>query len=216
MAASSCTPAVTVIIPAFNVALQLPTIFEELDCQTFRDFEAIFVNDGSTDNTGTLLDAYAASRKWVKVLHQANKGCGGARNTGINAATGDFIIFNDADDAVSESHLNDLFYLATSLELEVAMCNGWHFREIPGDSVNKPLVTKNWPEKVMSGREWFETTFNGGEWWGCPWMSMVRKDFLQRYSISFMEGIAFEDNLWNAMIQSRAIRVAYTPKQSYY
>lgn len=216
MNVSRSIPAVTAIIPAFNAALWLPALFEGLDQQTFRDFEAIFVNDGSTDNTGALLDTYAASRTGVKVLHQANGGVGKARNTGVDAAAGTFVVFIDADDAVSPSHLADLYSLATFLDLDVAMCNGWRFYKTPGDAPNEPLVTKPRPEIVMSGIEWYETTFNDEEWWGFPWMTMVRLDFLRRHAILFIEGVNFEDNLWNVMVQSRAARVAYTPKQSYY
>jgi glycosyltransferase involved in cell wall biosynthesis len=208
-------PKVTVVIPAYNAAPWLPTLFEGLDQQTFRDFEVIFVNDGSTDNTGALLDAYAMSRKWVKVLHQKNKGPSAARNIAIEMARGSFIVCVDADDAIAPSHLDDLYSLATSLNLDVAMCNGWRFRKVISDA-DRPIVTKIRPERVMTGAEWFETTFNDGQWWRRPWMMMVRKDLLKRHSISFVEGIASGDSLWNAMLQARAMRVAYTPKQSYY
>jgi heptose III glucuronosyltransferase len=208
-------PAVTVVIPAFNAAPYIPTLLDELDEQIFRDFETIFVNDGSTDETGALLDAYATSREWVKVLHQPNGGVGKARNTGVNAAAGEFILFIDADDAISPSHLADLFSLATSLNLEVALCNGLRFHQTPGD-MNQPIVSLPKPEGVMSGIEWCEKTFNAGEWHVSAWMTMVRRDFLKRHSIHFMEGVYYEDVLWATTVQSKAARIAYTPKFSYY
>jgi len=211
------SPAISVVVPTFNAEPWLLTLLDCLDRQTFRDFEVIFVNDGSTDHTGAMLDAYAASRNWVNVLHQQKRGAGGARNTGINVAKGEYVVFIDADDAASESHLDDLYSLARALDLDVAMCNGWRFHKIPGDSSEKTLVTRIRPEKkVMTGIEWFEWTFNEEEWWGHPWMTMIRLDFLRQHSISFMEGVAFEDNLWNVMVQSRARHVAYTSKPSYY
>ncbi|HON58259.1 MAG TPA: glycosyltransferase [Smithella sp.] len=210
-------PSVSVVIPAYQAEKWLPTLLEGLDRQTFKDFEVIFVNDGSTDNTGVILENYAASRRRVRVIHQVNKGVGAARNTGIEAAKGEYVVFIDADDAISESHLDDLFSLATSLNLEVAMCNGWRFREVPGDDPDARWITKPFPEKkAMSGVEWFELTLNMQEWWGCPWMAMIRMDFLRRHSIGFAEKMAYEDNLWNVMVQTKAKRVAYTSKQSYY
>ena len=68
----------------------------------------------------------------------------------------------------------------------------------------------------MSGVEWFETTLNSGEWWGIARMTMVRREFLHRHAIRFMDGIVHEDVPWTATVQSKAERVAYTPKQSYY
>ncbi len=211
------TPAVTVIIPAFNAAPWIPMIFDGLDQQTFRDFETIFVNNGSTDGTGALLDNYAAFRDRVKVLHQPNRGVSKARNTAVNAAVGEFIVFIDADDAITPSHLSDLFSLATSFNLDVSMCNGWRFRETPGDMNQPPLINIPKPEGVMSGVEWCETTFNAGEWSTSPWMTMVRREFLHQNAIRFLErSYAHEDVLWASTVQSKAARVAYTPKQSYY
>ena len=216
MGGASWPPAVTVVIPAFNASWSLPLLFDCLDRQIFRDFEVIFVDDGSTDGTGALLDAYAATRSHVKVIHQANGGPGKARNAGMDMAAGDYVLFIDADDAVSIHHIGDLHDLAVSLYLDVAMCSGWRFRETPGDCDSEPLVTRAWPQMAMSGIEWFTLTFNEGEWWGYPWMTLIRRDFLRREAIRFAEGTLLEDVLWNALVQSKATRVAYTPKQSYY
>lgn len=139
-----------------------------------------------------------------------------ARNNGVDAASGEYVVFIDADDIISSSHLSDLFSLSTSLNLDVAMCNGWRFQETPGDMDNHPLVVHPKPRGVMSGVEWFETTFNEGDWCGYAWMSMMRLEFLRRQKICFMEGVYFEDLLWAATVQMKAARVAYTPKQSYY
>lgn len=191
-------------------------LLDGLDQQAFSDFETIFVDDGSTDGTGALLDAYAASRERVKVLHQPNGGTSAARNTGVDAASGEFIVFIDADDAISSSHLADLFSLAISSDLDVAMCNGCRFYETPGDALNQPLVTRPRPDDVMSGTEWFEMTINEGEWWGFCWMTMVRREFLNRHAIRFMNGVCIEDVLWAATVQAKAERVVFTTKQSYY
>jgi glycosyltransferase involved in cell wall biosynthesis len=192
-------------------------LFEGLDSQTFRDFETIFVDDGSTDRTGEILDMYAGSRDRVKVFHQPNSGVSTARNTGVDAASGEFVVFIDSDDTVSPSYLADLFHLSTSLDLDVAMCNGWRFHERPGDMNDHPLVVLPKPEGVMSGVDWFETTFNEGEWCGYIYMTMVKREFLRKHAIRFKDGLlAINDLLWVATVQPKADRVAYTPKQSYY
>lgn len=208
---------VSVIIPACNAAPWLPMLFDGLDRQIFRDFETIFIDDGSTDETGALLDAYAASRESVKVLHEPNTGVATARNKGVDTASGKYIVFIDADDAVSSSYLSDLFSLATSMDLDVGMCNGWRFRDKPGDMNDHPLVVRPKPEGVVSGADWLESSLNTGEWPSVIWMTIVRRDFLLRHNIRFMDGLhASSDLLWVATIQSKAQRVAYTPKQSYY
>lgn len=209
--------AVSVVIPAFNSTLWLSMLFNGLDTQTFRNFETIFVDDGSTDGTGALLDAYAASRDRVKVVHQQNQGVSAARNTGIDAASGEFITFIDHDDTVSSTYLADLFSLATSLDLDFAMCNGWRFLETPGDMNDYPIHFHPKPEGVMSGVEWFETTLGEEKFCCNAWTTLVRRELLRKHAIRFKEGTYIgEDVLWSAMVQSKAERVAYTPKQSYY
>ena len=207
---------VSVVIPAFNAAPWLSMLFDGLDHQTFRNFETIFVDDGSTDGTGELLDMYAASRDGVKIVHQPNRGLSEARNAGFDKALGEFIAFIDADDTISPFYLADLFSLATSLDLDFAMCNGWRFHEKPGDMNNHHVFVHPKPEGVMSGVEWFESTLSEGNWHCNAWMTMVRREFLRKHTIRFKEGVYMEDVLWNATVQSKAERVAYTSKQSYY
>lgn len=208
---------VSVIIPAFNASRWLPTLFDGLDSQTFRDFETIFIDDGSTDGTGALLDAYAASRDGVRILHEPNTGVATARNKGVDAASGKYIVFIDADDTVSPSYLADLFSLADAMDVDVGMCNGWRFLDKPGDMNDQPLVVRPKPEGVVSGADWFELSLNDGDWPSVIWMTIVRRDFLLRHKIRFMDGLhASSDLLWVATVQTKAQRMAYTPKQSYY
>lgn len=90
-------PKATVVVPAFNVESTLPHTIEALRAQTYQDFEIVIVDDGSTDATPQIAERYAA-RDGIRLIRQANRGLAGARNTGINAAWGDYIGFCDADD----------------------------------------------------------------------------------------------------------------------
>lgn len=89
-------PKVSVIIPAYNAMNYLPATLESLLNQTFEDFEAIVVNDGSSDETEEWVSQIESPK--VKLISQQNKGLAGARNTGIAHAQGDYIAFLDADD----------------------------------------------------------------------------------------------------------------------
>lgn len=93
-------PNVTVVIPVYNVERYLKKCVDSVLAQTFTDYEIILVDDGSTDNSGILCDEYAASHPCISVIHQQNKGLGGARNTGIAAAKGDYLLFLDSDDSL--------------------------------------------------------------------------------------------------------------------
>jgi len=208
---------ISVIIPAYNVSRWLPDLFAGLDSQTFRGFETIIVNDGSTDNTGSLLMEYAASRDGVKVIHQDNAGVSAARNSGVDAASGTHIVFIDGDDTVGPAYLEDLYRLAIQHDLDFGVCNGCRFREKPGDMDGHFLIVLPKSEEPKTGVEWMEDALSGGEWSGYVYMNIVRRELLCRHQIRFVEKItSHEDLLWNVMVQPNVARMAYTPKYNYY
>lgn len=93
-------PKVSVIVPVYNVEDYLPKCIESIQNQTESDIEIILVDDGSTDDSGAICDRYAAADLRVKVIHQKNGGLSAARNSGIHAATSEFLLFIDSDDYV--------------------------------------------------------------------------------------------------------------------
>lgn len=93
-------PTVSVIIPCYNQARFLSDCVASLQAQTYPYWEAIIVNDGSSDNTSSVAEAFAADDSRIRVIHQANQGLSGARNQGIEMACGEFIQFLDADDLI--------------------------------------------------------------------------------------------------------------------
>lgn len=98
-------PTVSVIVPAYNVEQYLREALESVVAQTRAAHEVLVVNDGSTDGTGAVADAVASEHPNVRVLHQQNGGPGVARNVAIDAATGEFFSFLDADDAMLPDRL---------------------------------------------------------------------------------------------------------------
>ena len=91
-------PLFSVIIPAYNSAAFLPQALDSLLAQTMPGFEAVIVNDGSADNTQTIIDAYCQKDSRFRCIAQANAGVSAARNNGLAAATGEYVTFLDADD----------------------------------------------------------------------------------------------------------------------
>ena len=88
----------SVIIPVYNVEKYLDTCMESVLCQSFSDFEVLLIDDGATDSSGAMCDAWAVKDTRIRVIHQENQGLSGARNTGIREASGDYLMFLDSDD----------------------------------------------------------------------------------------------------------------------
>ena len=98
-------PLVSIIIPAYNAEPFIGLTIDSIKSQTIEDWELVIVDDGSRDKTPTICDAYAARDKRIRVIHKQNGGVSAARNTGIEAATGKYIAFIDADDCIIPQYL---------------------------------------------------------------------------------------------------------------
>ena len=115
-------PRISVIVPVYKVEQFLPACVQSILGQTFADFELILVDDGSPDGCGALCDAYAGQDGRVRVIHQKNGGLSAARNSGIAAATGEFLAFVDADDIVAPDYLEQLYCALRSSGADMALC----------------------------------------------------------------------------------------------
>ena len=105
-------PAVSIIVPCYNVADVLPRAVASVHAQTFPDWELILVNDCSTDGTGSVAGGLAAADPRVRLVDlPENTGSSGARNAGIDAASGEYLVFLDADDEMLPRFLADLLEL---------------------------------------------------------------------------------------------------------
>lgn len=93
-------PLVSIIIPVYNAEKHISACLESCISQTYKNIEIVAVNDGSKDNSGTILDSYSSADKRIKVIHQSNSGAAAARETGILNATGEWVAFVDSDDTL--------------------------------------------------------------------------------------------------------------------
>jgi len=97
---------ISVIVPAYNVEEYIIDCVESICNQSYKNLEIIIIDDGSTDATGEICDAFDDSR--IKVIHQKNQGFSGARNTGILEARGEYLAFVDSDDYIKPDMLEKL------------------------------------------------------------------------------------------------------------
>lgn len=101
-------PAITVVVPVYNVEDYIKKCVDSVLAQSHEDFELLLVDDGSTDESGRICDRLAELDDRIRVIHQENMGLGGARNTGLEAAAGEWLLFLDSDDYLDSSALKTL------------------------------------------------------------------------------------------------------------
>lgn len=109
---SAHTPEISVIIPVYNSENRLPFCLDSIQKQTFKNFEIIAVNDGSTDNSLKILENYAARDSRIRIITQKNSGPAAARNRGLDEATGKWIIMPDSDDYLEPDTFEQALYAA--------------------------------------------------------------------------------------------------------
>ncbi len=117
------SPAISIIIPVYNAYLYLDQCLQSILEQTFKQWEAIVINDGSTDDSLSILIMYANKDSRIKIFHQENKGVSAARNKGLLHARGKFITFCDADDYISPVFLEDLYDKMLLPSVDLVICN---------------------------------------------------------------------------------------------
>lgn len=197
-------PALSLIVPVYNVARWLDACVESLLRQDIDDYEILLVDDGSTDGSGALADAWAEKSVRIRVLHQPNAGLGAARNSGVAASTGRYVQFVDSDDTLEVNVLGTLLQRMEAERLDVLRFNyrnidesGQEFR--PYKDVK---VGADYRESVCNGLK-FLTERLGHACYAVQFL--LRRELAVRFP--FPTGVYFEDTRWAPQILLAAERV---------
>ena len=137
-------PRVSVVVPVYNVEEFLETCLDSLAAQTFEDFEAILVDDGSTDRSGEIVQRYADRDPRFRVDTQANGGLSKARNTGADEAKGEFLVFLDSDDALPPNAYELLVGALDQTGSDFATGNVYRLTRFA--TFQSPFLAKTFPE----------------------------------------------------------------------
>ncbi|MBQ9151064.1 MAG: glycosyltransferase family 2 protein [Clostridia bacterium] len=133
-------PAISIIIPIYNTESRLNTCLEPLLARSFPTREVILVDDGSTDESGRICDAYARTDPRVRVIHQENRGVSAARNQGIRAARGSYICFVDSDDTVDPAMPEEQYRAMTERDVDCVVSGLTYDFPETGDSKAYPVT----------------------------------------------------------------------------
>lgn len=117
------------IVPVYNVESYLPRCLDSILTQTYRDFQLILVDDGSTDTSGVICDDYAAKDGRITVIHKNNGGLSSARNAGLERAEGEFVAFVDSDDWIHPQYLELMLWVQKTKDYDLVICDHQRVRE---------------------------------------------------------------------------------------
>lgn len=187
---------VSVIIPVYNAEAVLADTIESVLGQTYKDFELLLVDDGSTDRSPSICDEYAGKDSRVVALHKSNGGVSSARNYGVDHARGEFISFVDNDDCLYPEFLETMvgnigsfdYLLASYVEGDVEEKKNMH-KVKRRDKVERVIDARNRQEVREKASELRLMGF------GIIWCTLFRKSILDKYGIRF-HNLQHEDTLF--------------------
>lgn len=190
----------SIIIPVYNVEKYIRKCLDSIVAQTFSDYEVILVNDETPDNSMAIVQEYVdVDPIHFHVIHQKNKGPGGARNTGIAAARGEYLVFVDSDDYIRSDMLEGLDQKLHENECDMLMLdffcvydsgkmernNLWGLREGLYDATAEKVYLRC-----------------GGQ----SWSKVINRDFYLKANVPFPEKIIYEDQVtWILLVKAQRV-----------
>jgi len=205
-------PKISIIIPCYKVEKYLRRCLDSVLVQTFKNWEAICVNDGSPDECGNILDEYARKDSRFNIIHQENKGASIARNNGLDAAKGDWICFVDSDDIIHPQMLEIVYNKAVSNNVDMVH---YKYREFKTDDVDcididlnaiKGKIFNN-PALVTCRKSKYYNTFG-------PVAKFIKKEVIGK--IRFIPHLQFEDYPFVYEILSQKPKALYLDTELYF
>lgn len=197
---------ISVIVPVYNAEFFIYKCVESIVNQTYKNIEIILINDGSTDNTGLILDALKLKYSNIKVFNQINQGQGVARNRGLEEAVGEFIFFIDADDIIYSDCFEKciLFMQNTNYDF---VCFGVNFCKVNGEIGKK---TKYYHRAIFE-KDILIDYLSRAKILNVVWNKIYRKKFLDLLRVSFDQERVNEDALFTLKLVCNANAIGLIP-----
>ena len=199
---------ISFIIPVYNVVPYLEHCVRSILSQRYRDIELLLINDGSTDGSAALCDELSTSDERIRVIHQHNQGLSTARNNGLAAARGEYIVFVDSDDYLEPNVLGALIEQVERDQLDVLRFRYQNVQEdgevfMPHEGMKSDY--NNYSSEPIDGLSFLNERM---------WVQCYAVQFILRRELALQEqftiGIYFEDTDWTPRMLLRAERVAST------
>ena len=206
------TPLISVIVPVYRVEKYLERCVKSMLSQTYKNLEVILVDDGSPDQCPAICDACAEKDARVKVIHQENKGLSGARNAGIDAASGEYLAFVDSDDYVSPHFIEELHQLLQDTGCAIGQCR---FSYVKGDGL---VEEGDSAFCIYRGESLMEQLYGPEEKATCfvvAWNKLYRAELFKETGIRYPEGRIHEDEATTYRLFHEAKKLAFLDRALY-
>lgn len=202
---------VSIVVPVYNVEKYINRCIESIINQTYKNIEIILVDDGSTDSSGEICDKYSEKDSRIKVIHKQNGGLSDARNSGIDIATGDYLLFVDSDDYIDINLIKNMQqYMDKNIDLI-------KFKMIAVDETGKELYKVGGPIfEELTGENAFSKLVYEDNLLECACIYLFKKDMIINKNFKFTISTEHEDFGLIPLIIISAKNIASTNYYGYY
>jgi len=212
---------ISIIIPVYNAELYLDACLDSVLQQTYQNLEIVLVNDGSTDSSGKICRRYAEKDNRIVFLSQENAGAAAARNRGLEASSGTYIMFVDADDLLAPGSCEAIQKNVQGQDLVLfpgeIFCASLPSSRTPASDISQPTYFESVDRSIWIRSLLGAKTGIAGYNLSSPWAKAYRKGFLDHHGIRFPEGVSIgEDLLMNLQVFLHTPRVSSVPAATYF
>ena len=208
---SNNKPLISVVIPVYNVEKYLSQCLDGFVKQTFQDIEIICVNDGSKDNSLSILQDYAKKDNRIIVIDQKNSGAGAARNRGIAEVKGEYIYFFDSDDYIDVTALEKMYTRIKETDSDICVCRKGTFNDVT--KVQTDDLLSNIVKRTMKNNEFINPQMCKNEIYQyfpiAIFTKLYKADFIKNNKIFFQEIKTCNDIYFNFMALSLAEKITF-------
>lgn len=202
---------VSVIVPVYNVEKYLNKCIESIIKQSYENIEIILVDDGSTDKSGKICDEYSLKDSRIKVIHKENGGLSDARNYGIDAATGDYLLFVDSDDYIDIDLIKNVNQYMNK-QIDVIK-----FKMVKIDDNGKEIEKIDGPVfDELTGEEAFSTLVFNDYLLECACIYLFKRELIINNNFKFAVGAEHEDFGLTPLVIISAKNMASVNNYGYY
>lgn len=213
-------PLFSIIIPVYNSEEYLKECLNSITCQSFKSYEIIIIDDGSTDNSYEILAEYQRNFDCIRLLKQTNKGQGSARNKGIDIALGKYIWFVDSDDSIASNALEILSKKLTDDPVDTLIFSYEFVEDFEEDKEAKKITKKSGFQDGFECKEYTQPeilySFLEGKIQPLCCNKIYSKTLFEDGNGKFKKGIFFEDFVHNALMISTSQTVGLLPEDLYF
>lgn len=203
---------ISIIVPVYNVKEYVKDCIDSIVNQTYKEYEVILVDDCGRDDSVVIAENLLKEGhvNYSVLRHDHNRGLSAARNTGFAKAKGEYVLFVDSDDSLAWDCLEKLVTVADKTKADVTVGN----INVIGNGSEIPLLSDKLPN-LFSSRDEILESYMKGEWYMMAWNKLVRRDFMEKNHLLFVNGLLHEDNPWSFEIACKAQRMAFVKDKTY-